>query len=390
MTKTVVILGASFAGVPIAHHLLAHQVPLIPDLKIILVSPNTHLYWAPAAVRGIVPGTGFDDKLFYPIAPGFAKYPSGKFEFVLGTAEALDTTSKIVAVRTTEGAAREIPYHTLVIATGTSAKEDMPFKTISTTEHTRDVLRDWQHRIEAAKSIVVAGAGITGIEVAGELAEVYGKKAGGKKKITLVGADVLPLHDEMTTSVRQAAKKSLEKMGVHVVLNAKVTEVEDNASSGKTLTLSLPGGKKDTLETNVLIPTYGLQPNTSFVPGSMLDHRGFVKQTKFLRAEGHDDIFVVGDVGNLETPQSMHTENQTVHVVKSLAAQLKGEQVPEYTFSKEVGFGASLGPGGGVGQMFGWKLPGFVIKYAKGKTLATDRAPAYVEGKRTLMQSKWA
>lgn len=37
MAKTVVILGASFAGIPIAHHLLTHTAPLIPDLKVILV-----------------------------------------------------------------------------------------------------------------------------------------------------------------------------------------------------------------------------------------------------------------------------------------------------------------------------------------------------------------
>ncbi|KLU88329.1 hypothetical protein MAPG_07316 [Magnaporthiopsis poae ATCC 64411] len=94
--KTVVILGASFAGLPLAQNLLKNTAPKVPGgLKVILVAPNTHLYWCLASVRGVVPGQdgGFaDDKLFYPIAPGFSKYSAEQFEFVLGSATALLVT----------------------------------------------------------------------------------------------------------------------------------------------------------------------------------------------------------------------------------------------------------------------------------------------------------
>lgn len=58
-----------------------------------------------------------------------------------------------------------------VIATGASYKEGPPFKGLGSTEETKAALNEWRKRIKAAKSIVVAGGGATGTEVAGELGD---------------------------------------------------------------------------------------------------------------------------------------------------------------------------------------------------------------------------
>lgn len=387
MGKTVVILGASMAGIPIAHYLLARTTSVVPDLKVILVSPNTHMYWALATVRGILPGALEEDKYMLPIAPAFKKYSSDNFEFVVGKAEQLEPTSNSVTVHTNDGGVRLLEYHTLVIATGSSAREEMPFKTVNTTEQTRDVLHDWQQRIKSAKSIVVAGAGVTGLELTGELAEAYGKT--GRKKITLIGASDLPFDATVRKDVRQAAKKGLEKLGAQVKLNAKVTKVEGPEAGPKTIRLSLGRGMDESIEADVFIPTYGLQPNSAFVPATLLDHRGQVKQTKHLRAEGHDNVFVVGDVGSLETPQAVHTENQMLHVVNNIQAYLKGEAVTEYKFSTDPIFMASIGKGGGIGQAKGWKLFSFMVKMFKAQTLGTQNFPGILAGKKTMTKGKW-
>lgn len=388
MAKTVVILGASLAGIPIAHYLLAHTTSAVPDLKVVLVSPNTHMYWAFASVRGILPGGLEEDKLMLPVEPAFKKYSSDKFEFVLGKAEQLDPSSNSVMVQTNHGIVRQLQYHTLVIATGTSAREEMPFKTVNTTEQTRDVLHDWQQRIKTAKSVVVGGAGITGIELAGELAEAYAKT--GQKKVTLIASSDLPLDATIRKDVRQAAAKTLEKLGAQVKVNAKVNKVEGPEAGPKTISLSLGRGGDDTIEADVYIPTYGLVPNSEFVPANLLDHRRHVKQTKHLRAEGHDNIFVVGDVGSLETPQAIHTENQVLHTVKNLQAHLKGEALAEYTFSADPLFMASIGKGGGIGQAKGFKLFSFMVKKFKAQTLGTQNFPGIIAGQKTMTKGKWA
>lgn len=388
MAKTVVILGASLAGIPIAHYLLAHTSSAVPDLKVVLVSPNTHMYWAFASVRGILPGGLDEDKLMLPVEPAFKKYSSDKFEFVLGKAEQLDPSSNSVTIQTNHGAIRQLQYHTLVIATGTSAREEMPFKTVNTTEQTRDVLHDWQQRIKTAKSVVVGGAGITGVELAGELAEAYAKT--GQKKVTLIASSDLPLDATIRKDVRQQAAKTLEKLGAQVKLNAKVAKVEGPEGGPKTISLSVGRGGGETIEADVYIPTYGLVPNSEFVPANLLDHRRHVKQTKHLRAEGHDNIFVVGDVGSLETPQAIHTENQVLHTVKNLQAHLKGEALAEYAFSTDPLFMASIGKGGGIGQAKGFKLFSFMVKKFKAQTLGTQNFPGIIAGQKTMTKGKWA
>ncbi|KAJ6790309.1 hypothetical protein PWT90_11069 [Aphanocladium album] len=72
--KTVVVLGGSIGGLGVAHRLLKYTLPSEPNLKVILVSTNSHFYWNVAAVRAIIPNILQDEELLQPIAPGFAQY----------------------------------------------------------------------------------------------------------------------------------------------------------------------------------------------------------------------------------------------------------------------------------------------------------------------------
>lgn len=72
--KKIVILGGSYAGISTAHRLL-RQAGKTGNCKVILVTPNTHMYWSLASARGLVPGQLSDEQLFRPIADGFKQYP---------------------------------------------------------------------------------------------------------------------------------------------------------------------------------------------------------------------------------------------------------------------------------------------------------------------------
>lgn len=178
--KTILILGGSFGGVCTAHRLLK-QAPKTGNVKIILLSQTTHFFWNIASTRAIVPGQMPDDKIFRAIAPGFKQYPADRFELVIGTAEKMDVEAKKVTVATADGE-EVLGYDILILATGASAKGDGPFKGRGSYEHTRDGLHEFQDKVKTATSIVVGGAGSTGVEVAGELGFEYGTQ----KKITLV------------------------------------------------------------------------------------------------------------------------------------------------------------------------------------------------------------
>ncbi|KAH8887453.1 putative FAD binding protein [Thozetella sp. PMI_491] len=387
MAKTIVVLGANFSGLPVAHYLLSRTSQKVKDLKVIVVSPSTHFYWHLATVRAILPDMLPDDKIFLPIAPTFAKYRSEQYELVLGKAKKLDPNNNSVEVATNEGEHRTIKYDAVIIATGSTFKEGMPFKMLSSMEETKARLHEYRKRVASAKSIVVAGAGFTGVELAGEL----GTEHGSKKQITLIMDKDLPLLEKYKTDVREVARKDLQKLNVKLVTNARVTAVSPTAPDGPvTLELTKNGGKKETLEADLYLPTFGVSPNTQYLPDSMLDANGYVNQTKELRALGYDNIFVVGDAGNLEAPQGVVADKQAIHLVKILGAYLTGEAIPEYQVDPKIMFGLSLGKSKGTGQMGNWRPWGFLIAYMKSRYLGTDYAPAFVAGTRTITARSWA
>jgi NADH dehydrogenase FAD-containing subunit len=182
--KSIVIVGGSYAGVGTAHRVLkqAARAPRAGPFKVTLVSRDTHMYWNIAAPRALIPGQLADDEIFRSVTEGFAQYPAEEFEFVLGSATGVDTDGKTLQVEKADGTALELGYDYLVVATGARSMLGSPFKSLGSTESTKEGLRALQERIKKAKTIVVGGAGPTGTEVAGELADEYGKD----KTVTLV------------------------------------------------------------------------------------------------------------------------------------------------------------------------------------------------------------
>lgn len=178
--KKILILGGSSAGISTAHRILKQSAKTGP-VKITIVSPNTHFYWNVAAPRAILPGLISDEKMFLPIAAGFKQYKNSQYQIITGRAQSVDFKTKTVQILDESGE-RTLDYDYLILATGSRTASDIPFKTLDTTEQTRQALHDYQAQVKKAKTIVIGGAGPTGVETAGELAFEYGKS----KRIILV------------------------------------------------------------------------------------------------------------------------------------------------------------------------------------------------------------
>ncbi|KAJ9160789.1 FAD/NAD(P)-binding domain-containing protein [Coniochaeta hoffmannii] len=385
MSKTVVVLGGGMSGIATAHKLLKHTAPKLKGLKVILVSASSHFYMNIAAVRGVIPGEIPDKDLFYPIEPGFAKYPRESFEFVVGSATALDPAGNTVKVRAGDGGAEErtIAYDQLVIATGSSLATDLPFKTIGSYERTIEEWHKLQNRIKAAKSVVIAGAGPTGVETMGELAYKYGTT----KKLTLIidGEHALP---SLMPSVAKTAEAELTKMKVELLRKVRVDAVEELGGDNGGTKLTLSDGK--TLVADVFLPLYGVRPNSSFVPAHLLDAGGCVKVEPSLRVAGCENVWAVGDVNNLEFKTAMRAESQTVHLHPNLEAVLLGrgqQALAAYKPGTTTMMMVPVGKKKGTGQIGSFKAFSFMVNFFKGKTLLVEKAPAIVDGK-SLFQNK--
>ncbi|KPM41360.1 hypothetical protein AK830_g5177 [Neonectria ditissima] len=328
--KTIIILGGSYAGVSAAHHLLKQSGKTVP-FKVILVTPNSHLYWNIASPRALISDQIADDKLFQPIAPGFEQYPSEKFELILATAKELDVEAKTVKA---SGASGELTlnYDVLIIATGSSTKDDTPFKGLGSTEDTRRRLHDYQARVKEAKTIVVAGAGVTGAEVAGELGYEFGKqneiildRVGSSNNYQIArGKTVL---ESSPTSVANIATKELLNLGVKIELQETVATSTKLPDGRHELTLS--SGKK--LITDMYIPTFGLAPNTSFVPTKFLDATGAVVVDERLQVNGAGLVWVIGDASSTEGSQYMPCNRQSAHAAKNIILMLNGKPLVSYS-----------------------------------------------------------
>jgi len=385
MAKTVVILGAGWAGLPLAHKLLKHTVPKAKDgLKVFLVSPNSHFYWNVAAVRGVIPGAIPDEQLFLPIEPGFAQYSAENFEFVLGKAERLDPERNTVEVASNDRTQRSLSYDQLVIATGSQIRSNLPFKLVGTHQETLVALHSLQKQIDVAKSIVVAGAGPTGVETAGELAAAYGGEKdiiGGER--TLRASHVLP-------RVSQVVERDLQKLGVKLVHNAQVKGVQTNAKeedAAAQTTITLSNGS--TLVTNLYLPLFGVQVNTSFVPAGFVDSAGNLALDKTMRVVRTKNVWGIGDVGSLQPKQLTVTDAQIIHLSATLDTLLTGEggQVKEYQPSRKTMIFITMGKKYATGQIGGWKLWGWMVSYVKGRMLFVDTAQEYVGGNRLRHES---
>lgn len=189
----IVILGGSFSGVSTAHRILKLQAARkTRGVKITLVSPCSDFYWNLASPRGLLPGQISDDQLFQPIAAGFSGYPAGWLEFIEGRGVSFDVEAKQVGIVSAAGDEQKmLGYDFLILATGSTTKGDVPFKSMDSTAATKRAVHEVRERVKKAQTIVIAGAGATGVEMAGELGFEYKDKKiilvspceGGGKKI---------------------------------------------------------------------------------------------------------------------------------------------------------------------------------------------------------------
>lgn len=384
MSKTIVILGAGYAGLPAAHYILKHKATRL-DLKVFLVSPSEDYYWPLATPRVVVPDQMLDDKIFYSIPKAFQKYPSSRFEFVLGKAETWNPATNSVLVAMSDGSSRNIEYHTIIVATGTRAMNQMPWKLLDDSEKTRTALAKLRAEIKSAKSIVVGGGGATGVEVAGELGHYYAQA--GIKNIALVTSDTTVLEQRIMDQVRRDAHKQLEKLRVKVITSTRVVNVTTDASAGTTtLELKNSAGVTESIKTDLFVPAWGMTFNSDFVPADMRLPNGRLKVTKTMQAPGYKNAFIVGDVADCQPLQVAYAEAQVRHVVTSLDQYFaSGGQIPDYEIRDGPGHIVSIGPGHGTGHLFNWKLWSWLVWYFKSRKLGTDYASACAEGKRFIV-----
>lgn len=313
-THTVVVIGASFGGLPVAHGILKDVLPASgKDYKLVLVNPSEEFFWKIGAPRAVTrPDLLPLDKALLNFLPTFQQY-GDKFQFIKGKATAIDPTARTVSINTGDN----VHYDQLVIASGTIFDNDL-WSTARGSEALVAEVKDLQARLPNASSILIAGGGPTGVETAGELGEAFG----GKKEITLLsGADRL-LSRLQNQKPSQSAQDMLEKMGVKVIHKVQVKSVQ---KEGEKSVLTLSNGETKTVD--VYIGAAGDKPCSSFVPKEWLDEKNKVKtdgQTLRVNAPNSTGVYCVGSVASYSDGSILDTKLAYKACVESVKIDLSG------------------------------------------------------------------
>ncbi|EGS21964.1 putative FAD binding protein [Thermochaetoides thermophila DSM 1495] len=385
MVKTVLILGGSLAGLHVAHGLLKNK-KLDGKIKVVLVSKMTHLYWNLASVRAIIDGKIKDEQIFKPIEPALTRYPEEKRELIIGTATSADFDNKTVEVKlASDGSVRTIQYDQLVLATGArAAAPDMPWKALGGYEETVNTLHTLAQRAKEASHIVVAGAGATGVELAGELGDAYGKN----KTIVLLSATDSLLGGD---SIAKAAERELKSLKVQIQYNARVQTVQQTTGEGGANKMELTLASGETLTTDLYLPTHGLIPNTEYIPPRYLDSENLnyrtVRVDDYLRVQETTNVWALGDIISKPRAGFFIAQKQATVVIKNLeyailadGSKKEGKLPAVFKAPLDV-FACAIGPNSGVGRAGGIKLFRGMVKMVKSKTLGMQFAEGYINGK---------
>ena len=206
-------------------------------------------------------------------------------------------------------------------------------------------------------TVVVGGGGATGVEVAGELAEILPKVASrhglapDRPAVQLVEAGPTILAGSSPQLIDKATR-ILTDLGVSVRTNAVIAAATEEG-------FRLTDGQL--VEGGVFVWAGGVKaPELVADSGLPTGHNGRVKVNQYLRALDRPEVYAAGDLASVTDPGTGHVLPQLAQVAleegetvaRNLDAELNGRPLEAFTFH-DKGFVVSVGPRRGVAEVAG-------------------------------------
>src|SRR3954463_306829 len=348
----VVIVGAGFGGLEATYRLAGAPV------SITLVDRRNHHLFQPLLYQ-VATASLATSEIAWPIRYLVRERP--EVTTLFANVNGVDAAQKRVLLD--EGDA--LPYATLVLATGArhayfGHDEWEPFapglKTLedATTLRRRILVaferaereRDPERRA-ALLTFVIIGAGPTGVELAGTIAELaqdtlpadFRNIDTRKARVVLIeaGPRVLAGFPDDLSAYAQA---SLESMGVEVMLGQPVTECSADGV--------VYGGKSLQAKTIIWAAGVRASPAAEWL-GAPADRAGRLQVAADLTVPGHPEIFAIGDTVTINGPDgnpvpgiAPAAKQQGRYVAGAIKARLRGERLAPFVY-KHAGNLAQIG-----------------------------------------------
>jgi NADH:ubiquinone reductase (H+-translocating) len=367
-SKRVVIIGGGFGGIELAKTLKNKEI------QVVIVDKNNYHTFQPLLYQ-VATSVLEAESIAYPIRKIFSK--SKNIYFRLGEVkEVVKDENKILI------GDDELYYDYLVVATGAKTNflnnegltiSSMPMKSVLEALDLRSmILQNFEKTLlnsndrkrQGMMNIVIAGAGPTGVELAGALGELkmkvfpkdYPELDFTQMNIYIVqsGNRVLPMLSEKSSA---KAKKYLESLGVNVVLGTRVLDFFGDYVQTNT---------GQDIIARTLIWTAGVIGNpVEGLGAEAVNQGGRIEVDEFNRVKGYQNVFAVGDVACMSTeafpkghPQvAPAAMQQGKWLAKNMLNELKGLAWKPFVY-KDKGAMATVGKNKAVVEMGRLKFGG--------------------------------
>ncbi|SFF39054.1 NAD(P)/FAD-dependent oxidoreductase [Sunxiuqinia elliptica] len=330
--KRVVIVGAGFAGLKLARKLYKK------NYQIVLVDRNNYHQFQPlfyqVATSGLEPSS-----ISFPLRKAFQKIKNVYVRIT--NVERIVPEKKVI-----ETSLGHMWYDYLVLATGATTNffgnksfetYGVPMKSVSEALYLRNrILLNFEKAVTVRDpkelrqllSVLVVGGGPTGVEVCGALAEMkkfilpkdYPDLDFSSMEITLVEASP-QLLGGMSKRSGEKAKKYLNDLGIKVLLSHKVVNYD-----GKTVKLE----DHESFQTETLIWAAGIQGQSpEGIQADQIARGNRIIVDRYNQVNGLKDVFALGDIAYMETPNYPTGHPQVAQVALQQASTLAGNLTNE-------------------------------------------------------------
>jgi len=385
----VVILGAGFAGV-YAYLRVLKEYKNDKRVRITLINNKDEFVFIPL-IHEVATGLLSPAGVTQPIR---TLPTASNVRFLEADIETLDLDRKEVKVTypnyskdhkkdASELERETILYDFLVLALGSEtnyydvpgARENtLPIKNLDDTKKIKNHLIERfeeaemltsENEIRRALRFIIVGGGPTGVEMAGEIADLvvselalaFPRVSGMASIVIIQGAPrLVPQMDQWFS--RKVEKILYKKTRTRILLNARVTKVEP----GKVFV------GNESIITDTIIWTAGVKAKyldiASVHPVEFEKKTGRIKVTSFLELPYYNGVFVIGDQawvhekdGQAYPMRAQFAVREGIVAAENIVRSLQGLSLKEFHF-QDLGFILSIGKGGALAKIMGVRFSG--------------------------------
>jgi NADH dehydrogenase len=372
--KRIIVAGGGFAGVKCAEA-LCRELPH-DGSEVVLFNDENHLVFSPLLAEVV----GSSISPMDVVVPLRQLLP--RLYCRTETLQGIDLAKNEIEFDGDDCQGVRMQYDQLVIACGNvtnlsvvpgMADHAYPLKTVGDAAALRSHIIEEMEKAEVCSNserrkwhltFLVVGGGFSGAEAAGEINDLVRSSCCYFKNFREQDVSVVLIHSreqilpEITSSLRDFARKKMEKAGVSMILNARVALATPEG-------VGLQGGKF--LKGGTIVCTIGSSASPVIERLQVPKEKGRLLTEPDMRLRGQSNVWAIGDCamiinahdGQPSPTTGQFAERQGTQCAQNILRVMSGEATKPFSF-KQLGELCSIGGHSAVADLFGIHLSGFI------------------------------